>query len=170
MQREPPSGSRFCVLTAAHGSLKGSIPFTKAQFTPFPLLTDDAETPNGNIEHKEWVYRNSDPVPQHARAAQDAHSSRQRPCDENEIDRYPGDCREAQGTQKGSDHEREQGVTDDAHGLEERARDESAPLDPTIKRTERNTYIFPPSSLICKVTTASPIQTIEKTPEKTRSD
>ena len=33
-----------------------------------------------------------------------------------------------------------------------------------------STYMFPPSSLICKVTTASPIQTIEKTPEKTRSD
>lgn len=28
--------------------------------------------------------------------------------------------------------------------------------------------MFPPSSLICNVTTASPIQTIEKTPEKTR--
>lgn len=33
-----------------------------------------------------------------------------------------------------------------------------------------STHMFPPSSLICKVTTASPIQTIEKTPEKTRSD
>lgn len=32
-----------------------------------------------------------------------------------------------------------------------------------------STYIFPPSSLICRVTTASPIQTIENTPEKTRS-
>ena len=30
-------------------------------------------------------------------------------------------------------------------------------------------YMFPPSNLICNVTTASPIQTIEKTPEKTRS-
>lgn len=32
------------------------------------------------------------------------------------------------------------------------------------------THMFPPSSLICSVTTASPIHTIEKTPEKTRSD
>lgn len=32
------------------------------------------------------------------------------------------------------------------------------------------THMFPPNNLICKVTTASPIQTIEKTPEKTKSD
>jgi hypothetical protein len=40
----------------------------------------------------------------------------------------------------------------------------------SIKCNTESTYMFPPSSLICKVTTASPIQTIEKTPEKTRSD
>ncbi len=34
----------------------------------------------------------------------------------------------------------------------------------------KGTHIFPPSSLICRVTTDSPIQTIEKTPENTRSD
>jgi hypothetical protein len=33
-----------------------------------------------------------------------------------------------------------------------------------------NTNIFPPRSLICRVTTASPIQIIEKTPEKTSDD
>ena len=32
------------------------------------------------------------------------------------------------------------------------------------------THIFPPSSLICSVTTASPIHTMEKTPEKTSDD
>ena len=32
------------------------------------------------------------------------------------------------------------------------------------------TYIFPPRSLIWRVTTASPIQTIENTPENTRLD
>ena len=36
-------------------------------------------------------------------------------------------------------------------------------------RRGQNTHMFPPSSLICRVTTASPIQTIEKTPAKTKS-
>ena len=31
----------------------------------------------------------------------------------------------------------------------------------------KDNYIFPPNSLICVVTTASPIQTSAKTPEKT---
>jgi hypothetical protein len=35
---------------------------------------------------------------------------------------------------------------------------------------ERRTYMFPPRSLICKVTTASPIQTMVNTPENTRLD
>jgi hypothetical protein len=34
---------------------------------------------------------------------------------------------------------------------------------------EKETYMFPPSSLICIVTTASPIQTMAKTPENTKS-
>lgn len=33
-----------------------------------------------------------------------------------------------------------------------------------------STYIFPPRSFICSVTTASPIQTMVKTPEKTSDD
>lgn len=101
---------------------------SKAAHLPFALLTDKAETPDGNIEHKQWVDCNPDSVPEHARSPQNAYTGRQRPRDQNKINRYPGDGREAQSAEEGSDHEGEEGVADDAHGLEKGAEsDESVP-------------------------------------------
>jgi hypothetical protein len=40
-------------------------------------LTNETETSNGNIEHKEGVYRDADTVPHHARTTQNTYACSQ---------------------------------------------------------------------------------------------
>lgn len=60
----------------------------------------------------------------------------------------------------------EESVANDTHRLEERAR--KKPIVSTVDAEAiAVSYMLPPRSLICAVTTASPIQIRAKTPEKT---
>lgn len=78
-------------------------------------LTNETKTSNRNIEHKERVHRNAHPIANDARATQDADSCSERPCNEDEIDGYSGNCRQSHRTEKGGNDQREEGVADDAN-------------------------------------------------------
>lgn len=88
---------------------------------PTNALTDETQTSNGNIEHKQREHCNANSVAHHPRATQDADPCGQRPCQQDEIDGYPGDGRETESTQKRSKDQREKRVADDADRLEEGA-------------------------------------------------
>lgn len=82
-------------------------------------LTDEADAAQRNIENKQRVYCDANTVPDHSRAAHDADSCCQRPCNENEIDGYPDNHGYADCAQERGDDEREERVADDRDGLEE---------------------------------------------------
>ena len=81
--------------------------------------TDEANAAQRNVEDKQRVYCNSNAVPDHARAAHDADSCRQRPRNENEIDGYSDNRGYAHCAEQRGDDERKQRVADDRDGLEE---------------------------------------------------
>lgn len=132
--------------------------------------TDKAETPNRHIKDQQRVYSQADAVAHHAGAAQDADASSQRPCDKDNVDRNPRDSWQPERAQQGGNDQRKERVADDADRLEEGTRSHGQTSKIPNPRREESTYMFPPSSLICKVTMASPIQTMENTPEKTSDD
>ena len=135
-------------------------------------LTNEAKTSNRNIEHKQRVDSDSNSVLQHTRAPKDTDSCCQGPRDQNQIYGYSWDSRETHGTEKGSDNQRKERVSDNTDRLEERTvvRTPLAAHPSHVQKSQIGTYILPPSNLICNVTTASPIHTIVNTPEKTSDD
>jgi hypothetical protein len=92
----------------------------RAQYTGC-TLTNETEASNRDIEHEERVHSNTHPVPNNPRAAQDADTCSQRPCHENEVNWYSGNCGKTECAEKCGDNEWEERVTDDADRLEEGA-------------------------------------------------
>lgn len=84
-------------------------------------LGDEAKAVQANVEDKQRVHGQRNPVLHHAAATQNANASGKRPEAQHAVDGYPHDGRDAQGTQQGGDDEREERVADDADGLEEGA-------------------------------------------------
>lgn len=70
-----------------------------------------------------------------------------------------------ESTQHRRDDQWKERVADDAYRLKERAGESCQQYSQSL--IPKYTCMFPPRSLICVVTTASPIQTSAKTPEKT---
>ena len=87
-------------------------------------LTNKTQTPDRNIKDKQRVNCNAHPVLQHARAAQDAHSGGQRPRNEDQVHGDAGDGGQVEGAEEGGNDKGEEGVADDADGLEEGAADD----------------------------------------------
>lgn len=147
-----------------------------------PRLADEAQAAQAQVENEQRVHRKPDPVLHNTAAAEDANTSRHGPGDEHQVDRDPGDLRQVQRRQEGGDDDREERVPDNADALRERTvspvsaseTPQSAPQRcftsvSKCRKKKKRTHIFPPNNLICSVTTASPIQTIAKTPLNTSS-
>jgi hypothetical protein len=84
------------------------------------LLTYKTKTADRDVEYEERIDRNADPVLDHTRTTQNAHTCSQGPCNEHQVHWYPGNSRETQCAEHSSDDQREQSVADDANGLKER--------------------------------------------------
>lgn len=82
-------------------------------------LADETETAKRNVEYKQRVYCNANTVANNAAAAQDAHSSCERPCNENQIHGHSDNDGNANSTEERGNDEREKRVAYDGDGLEE---------------------------------------------------
>ncbi len=82
-------------------------------------LTDKTKTPEPDIEDKERVYAEGDPVLDHSRSAEDTNSRCQGPSNKNNVDRNASDCRQADGAEQRRQSQGEERVADDGYRLHE---------------------------------------------------
>lgn len=109
-------------MAAIHESSRKLVVYSTAQVSRKGFtLRDEAKAVQANVEDKERVHGQRDPVLHHAAAAEDADACCKRPETQHAVDGYPDNYWDAQGAQQGGDDEREERVADDADGLEEGA-------------------------------------------------